>query len=213
MELHRCRSEEQQAVDGVLQIVGQLVGEVRRGLTASVGPANAVRLVEDHQVPTGLNEVVGVLGVSDQVDAGDDVVDGRPGVAPALPKDLEGIAVQDGELLVELAAELRSPLRQKRSGRDDQNALQRSSGAELLQDESGFDRLSQAHLISQDHAGLELVHDPVGDEDLVGRRFDSGARESSALVVLVGVLEQKSPNATQVKLAVPKLAFAEQVDR
>ena len=111
-----------------------------------------MRLVDDHQVPVGLLELVlEVVGAGklvhprdEQVVPGEDMLPSGLGVGELAGEQLE----RQAELLPQFVL----PLLDQPAGRDDQAALQVAAEHQLLDVEAGHDRLARAGVVGEQEA-------------------------------------------------------------
>jgi hypothetical protein len=207
MELHGGRREQEQPIDELLQLIGQPVGLRRPRLVGALErPPDAVGLVEDDEVPFGVDDLLSALGVGRERQRADDVLARCPRIDAAFTEELERCAVEDLEVLVELGAKLTLPLKLEACGHDDQDSVDELPCAEFLDDESGFDRLPEADLVGKDHARLQLLRHAVGDEHLVELGLDPCAGQTGQRVVAVRVLQVQGLQTQAIGLGAAELA-------
>ncbi len=113
-----------------------------------------MRFIEDHQIPLGLDDLLGAPGSRRKRERADDVLARHPRIGAAPTQILHRCAVEDFELLVELRPELTLPLQLEARGHDDQYPANQLPGPKLLDDQASLDRLPESDLIGQDHARL-----------------------------------------------------------
>ncbi len=190
MQLHWRRGQQKQAVDDLLQLVGEPVRQRGTRLPAALASApHSVCLVENHQVPFGLDDLLGALRACRKRQRADHVRPGHPGVHSAATQILRRGPVYNLEVVVELQLQLALPLQLKASGDHDQDAAQEFTGTQFLDDQAGLDGLAEANLVREDHPRLELLGNAVRGIDLVQLRLDPRTRQSGQRVVAVRVFQ------------------------
>ncbi|MEZ5264700.1 MAG: hypothetical protein R2755_23615 [Acidimicrobiales bacterium] len=132
-------------------------------------------LVNDDEVPRPGREPV--AQAHGQVHAHDDPI----GVGVEL-----GAGHAQLEGLAELLPQLVSPLLAQGSGGEHEDAAGEAAQHQFLDDEPGFDRLAQAHLVGQHGAAAELAEHLAGGALLVGHVVDGGEVDGERLVEAVG---------------------------
>ena len=138
-----------------------------------------VGFVQDQQVPVlGLKEVGGPVGSTHELAGGED----ERLLVPLLPADLafgralppvgllpdELLAVVDRDVEVELLVELALPLGQQRPRHENQDSPGSSRQPRLADEETGRDRLAQAHLIGDEHLAGPGFDEPQVGPHLMG---------------------------------------------
>ena len=185
LALMRGRGEQEQTGRGLRQpaaklIAGDLIGAA----------AQAMRLVDDDQVPAGggqvLEPVAVVLGHPfprppaaaverlDRIQRAHDLIAGSPDVVRRRDAAEGGeVARQEGaKLLGEVGAQLRHPLVDEPLGGHHQGPSDDAAQLELAHDEPGLDRLAESDFVRQQIADAVARRRPRQRTDLVRQRDD-----------------------------------------
>ena len=170
----RSRGHQQQMPRVAAEELAELVALGLLQLAAEVVRGHPVRLVDDHQVPVGVLELVlEVVGTGKLVHPRDEQV--MPGEDIAVGLGVGELAGEQLERQAELLPQLVLPLLDQPAGRDDQAALQVAAEHELLDVEPGHDRLARAGIIGEQEPQRgppdQLAVDGL---DLVGQRLQIG---------------------------------------
>ena len=171
VDLHRRGGHQHQALRALLQAPHQpqeAVGAALAGGAGSFAPG-MVRLVEDDEVPRlGVLQQLGhPVGAPHKLAGGDD---GRLRV-PVLPRHfarrwrleavaripVEGLAIIDRPVEVELLAQFDLPLPEHRLWGEDQDAFRPARQPRLAQQESGLDRLAETDLVGNQQPRRPVV--------------------------------------------------------
>ena len=161
------------------------------------GPGDVVRLVDDDEIPAGVDDRLDAVGCCARrparpsirrapdrlhgIERADDLVEGAPWVDAGVERDAAG--ADEHELLVEPVGHLRHPLELDALRRDDQDSLHEPAGLELGDDEPGFDRLAEADLVGQQQPERFGRQGPVEHGELVGQRLDAAPGDRQRLAV------------------------------
>ena len=146
--------------------------------------AQAVRLVEDRNVPAILENVLGVARILDKVNRGDTA---RMPV-PVRRKLVEVLPVQQLVFLVELAAHLLLPLHAQRSRHRHNHFAVALPKHQLFHDEAGFNRLTQTNFVGQNEARAQRVGHQIRGLNLMRQQARARIRKRRELVVEVAQL-------------------------
>ncbi len=157
-------------------------------VTEEVG-GESVGLVDHDEIPVGVTEPFDdVVAPSDLVDPCDEEV--------ALGEDVAGVgrieqvAGEHVEAQPELFGQLLFPLADETSGGDDEASLYIAADHELLDVETGHDRLAGARIVGQEEAQrLSRQHHAVDRFDLVRERVDLTRGERQVGVKEVGQVD------------------------
>lgn len=179
----------QQQVPG--QAAQQLAEPIALGvldLATEEGGRQLVRLVEHHQIPTGLRRLqlgLDVLVARQLVQPRDH--QRRFGEPVAGACRLELVVGEDLEGQLEAAPEFVLPLLGQTAGADDQAALQVTAGDQLLDQQARHDRLARARVVRQQEAQrLPGQHGIVDGGDLVRERVDQRGMDGEQRVEQMG---------------------------
>ena len=197
-QLFRRGGEQQQAGAGARQPLDALIGFRRRVL----GPLQVVGFIHHHRVPLGggqgvdvaafqeggaaQNQLLGQEGVvhhfrrvrlaqllGDQV--GEHVLDAfRAGFA----QGFQALFVEDRETQVEAPRHLHEPLVHQGVRHHDQHPAGAAGLQLLMENQTRFDGLAQAHFVGQQHPGRVAPRHLVGDVQLVADQVDARAAQA-----------------------------------
>jgi hypothetical protein len=172
------------------------VGEVAHGDPLPDLPSRVMGLVNDHQIPPRVRNLLPLRVHSGVLKRTDHIRMHVPGILlrmlVANACDLCGVVKQ--EVLVELRPELEAPLRDEARGNHDQDTLELSShsGTELLEDQPGFDRLSQPNLISKDQPRLWLLQSSESNRYLMELGLNPRVGQAESQIIVKGVEKPKT---------------------
>jgi hypothetical protein len=142
---------------------------VALGAGARLAAAEAVRLVEDHEVPgAGRPQQVPVRLALGEVERDDDLLV-QPPVRGVVDDE---VAPVDLELLVELEPHLVLPLPDQPRRADDQDAPALALLAQHVEDQPDLDRLAEADVVRDQPVHVVGADDLVGEVGLVRQRVD-----------------------------------------
>jgi hypothetical protein len=178
------RGGEEEPVLEALREVAHGAGDLGvDGVAAGRGGGGDVGLVEhEHgargEVSEGVAEAREVLLVAEEGVRHDEEAAGRPGVdaeAAGAPAREDKLAVVQGELEAEALPELVAPLEGDGGRRGDDGAVDALPEEELVQDETGFDGLSEAHVVGDEEVDAGQGEGLAERFELVGVGDDAGA--------------------------------------
>ena len=179
----RGRAEEEAVVEAGREIADGVRDLAVDRVAAAGGRRGDVGLVEDEQALLGaraevLAQGLAVLGAAQERVRDDEAVMGGPRVhaeAALLAALRDELSRHHLEVETEAAAHLALPLKADGRGAGDEDEVGLLAEDQLLEDEAGLDRLSEAHVIGDEEVGareLERLHQRG---ELMGHVFDARA--------------------------------------
>jgi hypothetical protein len=168
------------------QDAGSLGGEGGHQVVCQAGlggaPAQVMGLVQDQQVPVGLQHRPGRGGGGQQPLQGTEGLRlGEEGVVAGGRDLAQPLAVEEGEAQIEAPPHLHQPLVEQGLGDQDQGPRHPPGEEQLVEDEAGLDGLAQAHLVRQQHPGGRAAGDLGSDIELMGDGADPGPHQAQYL--------------------------------
>ena len=175
--LGRCR-QQQQPGRAPAQGTDQLVLRTRH----LRGPAQMVRLIDNHNVPARLDRELPVpFTAGEKGDTAKDQLLIEKGIPARRPVDDRGAArlVVNAEPHVESAIELEKPLVDERVRHQDKHARRQAVEVQAMDNQPGLDGLAEPDLISQQDSRDRPIGDFVGDVDLMRDQADTAADQAA----------------------------------
>ncbi|MND14628.1 hypothetical protein D3C80_48180 [compost metagenome] len=174
-QLLRRGGQQQDPRHALGQLFNRLIFTARR----LFAPHQVVRLIDDHQVPFGIAQVLkALLAAANKIQRADNQLLGFKRVVGIVLRFGIALVVKQREAQVEAAQHFDQPLVLQGFRNDDQHALGGAGKQLLMQDHPGFDGFTEPDFIRQQHARGVATANVVGDVQLV--RDQAGALAAQA---------------------------------
>ncbi len=176
-KLLRRRGQQDQAGRARGEAFDQRVGRAGR-----VGrPFEVVRLVDDDDVPLGIDDLRGALRVvGEPADVGDQALLVLERIARGIA-DLDRFAaflVEQREREIETAQQFDEPLAGQAGRCQYQHARDAAGGEQAREDQAGLDGLAEADFVGEQRAWRTALRNDVGNAQLMGDQVDARAGEA-----------------------------------
>ena len=177
---------------------GELIDDLVFGAGLVGVPVKVVGLIDDEQVPAGIEGLGGaLLRGCEKAETGEDELGVEKGIGAFIVvfDGLAAIFIKETEQQVEAAEEFDKPLVQKSVWDEDQDTGGAACEVEAMQDEAGFDGLAQAHFVCKQDAWQEAAGDLAGDGHLMRDQIDAPAEEAAGGGAIDGAAALKRAQA------------------
>ena len=144
------------------------------------GPAEMVGFIDDEQVPTRLTGLIGALGIrGEEVEGADHELAVEKGIRAGGVEREAALLVENTEGHLEPAEHFHEPLVEQRGRKENEDARGATGEVQALEDETGLDGFSKAHLVGEKDARSQTGSHFRGDGELVGNEVDAAAGETA----------------------------------
>lgn len=164
--------------------VGSTSGQCRHGFVPVAVPREAVRFVDDDDIPRARGDGGQDIRALDVVHRDDRDRPGRPRIDAVRQRRHaagHGAKIDDVSLEIEALREFAGPLFAQAGGRDDQHAVGRAARPQLRDGQARLNRLPQSDLVGEQDAAAVAARQRNGGFELVRQQLDAGAPRRAEL--------------------------------